>query len=58
MSLYQPQEAPSIGARPTRHRQTPLADLSPHSPAVNNTIGRLPGSPDRRPDHPTFNSAV
>ncbi|MDX3453401.1 hypothetical protein PV396_15835 [Streptomyces sp. ME02-8801-2C] len=58
MSLSQPQAAPTNGARPTQQRQTPLTGLSRYSPAVTSTIGRLLDSPDRRPTHPTFNSAV
>ncbi|WP_405816351.1 hypothetical protein OG241_17365 [Streptomyces sp. NBC_01390] len=58
MSLSQSQATPASGTRPTSQPLTPLADLSRHSHAVMNMIGRLPDSPGRRQPHPTFNSAV
>ncbi|ELP68539.1 hypothetical protein STRTUCAR8_03512 [Streptomyces turgidiscabies Car8] len=58
MSLSQSQATPVSGTRSTSQPLTPLADLSRHSHAVMNMIGRLPDSPDRRPTNPTFNSAV
>jgi len=58
MTLSPSPAAPTTDAQPTQQPQTPLGGIHPYTPAVTGAIGRLLDSPDRRPSHPTFNSAV